>query len=275
MPGRAHRTAKRCFTWGKSTTASARSGLVRAIEVFDEDRGALEQIKLFAAERSLPEAAPDGVQVRLRDFELHRPRQWGACWLFTLLWKELRFEEFWRPRLGCSREGTDWKHVLQTLCSYRLLDPGSEWRLHRVWFDQSAMGDLLGEDFSIAAKDTLYRCLLAVEAMDVLYGSGDFVVRHKWLAQLVGFRLEVQKEIRAGRRNVGALKLSNLLQLDRFEKDLNISQVRLHAPSASADRSSHSISDPPPPTANQQRLRQQARAAFLRFREQIRSPRHP
>ena len=61
--------------------------------------------------------------------------------------------------LGCSREGTDWEHVLQTLCSYRLLDPGSEWRLHRVWFDQSAMGDLLGEDFSIAAKDTLYRCL--------------------------------------------------------------------------------------------------------------------
>ena len=42
---------------------------------------------------------------------------------------------------------------------HRLLDPGSEWRLHRVWFDQSAMSDLLGEDFSIAAKDTLYRCL--------------------------------------------------------------------------------------------------------------------
>ena len=49
--------------------------------------------------------------------------------------------------------------MLQTLCSYRLLDPGDEWRLHRVWFDHSAMGDLLAEDFSIAAKDTLYRCL--------------------------------------------------------------------------------------------------------------------
>jgi hypothetical protein len=93
--------------------------------------------------------------------------------------------------------------------------------------------------------------------------------------QLEGVVRYLQKEIRAGRRNVGALKLSNLLQLDRFEEDLNISQVRLHAPSASADRSSHSISDPPPPTADQQRLRQQARAAFLRFREQIRSPRHP
>lgn len=37
----------------------------------------------------------------------------------------------------------------------------------------------------------------------------------------------LQREIRAQRRNVGALKLSNLLQPDRFEEDLNISQVRL------------------------------------------------
>lgn len=55
----------------------------------------------------------------------------------------------------------------------------------------------------------------------------------------------LQKEVRAGRRNVGALKLSNLLQLDRFEEDLNISRVRLHAPSASVGRSSGALSDPP------------------------------
>ena len=40
----------------------------------------------------------------------------------------------------------------------------------------------------------------------------------------------LQREIRAGRRNVGALKLSNLLQLDRFEEDLQISRVRLTPP---------------------------------------------
>jgi hypothetical protein len=38
----------------------------------------------------------------------------------------------------------------------------------------------------------------------------------------------LQREIRHGRRNVGALKLSNLLQPDRFEEDLNISTVQLH-----------------------------------------------
>ena len=132
---------------------------VRAIEVFDEDSGQADELKLFAAGRPLPECAGGGVQVRLKDFELHRPRQWGGCWLFTEVWRELGLEGFWRPRLGISREGTDWEHVLQTLCCYRLLDPGSEWRLHRTWFEQSAMGDLLGEDFSVAAKDTLYRCL--------------------------------------------------------------------------------------------------------------------
>ncbi len=132
---------------------------IRAIEVFDEDQHSSEQLKLFASERELPTCAPNGIQVRLREFEMHRPRQWGGCWLFTELWKELQLDQFWRPLLGCSREGTDWEHVLQTLCCYRLIDPGSEWRLHRTWFDQSAMGDLLGEDFSIAGKDTLYRCL--------------------------------------------------------------------------------------------------------------------
>lgn len=49
------------------------------------------------------------------------------------------------------------------------------------------------------------------------------------LRRVVGY---LQQEIRAGRRNVGALKLSNLLQLDRFEEDLNISRVRLRPPAA-------------------------------------------
>jgi transposase len=42
---------------------------------------------------------------------------------------------------------------------YRLIDPGSEWRLHRQWFEQSAMGDLLGEDYSLVEKNALYRSL--------------------------------------------------------------------------------------------------------------------
>jgi hypothetical protein len=79
----------------------------------------------------------------------------------------------------------------------------------------------------------------------------------------------LQKEIRASRRNVGALKLSNLLQLDRFEEDLNISRVRLRiAPASQSSRSTPT--DPPPLTSAQlQDLRQQAKAAFARLRQQL------
>jgi transposase len=96
--------------------------------------------------------------VRLEAMALRRPRQWGGCWLAADLWRQLDLDGFWRPLLGTSREGTDWTKILQTLTTYRLLDPGSEWRLHRHWFDQSAMADLLGGDFTLPSKDALYRC---------------------------------------------------------------------------------------------------------------------
>lgn len=73
----------------------------------------------------------------------------------------------------------------------------------------------------------------------------------------------LQREIRESRRNVGALKLSNLLQLDRFEEDLNISGVQLYAPKPS------SPSGPPPAPSNSQEdqaARQRAFQNLARFR---------
>src|SRR5246127_4938433 len=132
----------------------------RQIEAFDEDARHHTQLFLFPADRTLPEhAKAHGVQVRLDAMELHRPRQWGACWLACQLYEQLGLKGFWAHRLRDSREGTCWQDILQTLVCYRLIDPGSEWRLHRQWFDQSAIGDLLGEDFALVGKDNLYRCL--------------------------------------------------------------------------------------------------------------------
>ena len=99
------------------------------------------------------------VHVRLSELRLRRPRQWGACWLASELWNQLQLDEFWSSRLPPSRQGTRWLNVLRTLVAYRLIDPGSEWRLHRQWYEQTAMGDLLGENFARASKDKLYRCL--------------------------------------------------------------------------------------------------------------------
>ena len=101
----------------------------------------------------------DVVSIRLSEMRLRRPRQWGACWLAMVLWDQLRLDDFWGPALPPSREGTSWLNVLKTLASYRLISPGSEGRLHRQWFEQSAMGDLLGEDFGLGQPNTLYRCL--------------------------------------------------------------------------------------------------------------------
>lgn len=131
----------------------------KAIEVFQDGEGKSRQMALFPSDREAPELACEVVQIRLNELELHRPRQWGACWLACHLWSLLDLDAFWAPRLPQSREKTKWLNVLKILVAYRLISPGSEWRLHRHWYRNSAIPDLLGEDPGVIQKDKLYRCL--------------------------------------------------------------------------------------------------------------------
>jgi hypothetical protein len=85
------------------------------------------------------------------------------------------------------------------------------------------------------------------------------------LVQVVRY---LQKEIRHTRRNVGALKLSNLLQLDRFEEDLQISRVRLRP-----EPPPPTTSIPPAPTCSPEELerrRQYALAQLYQLKNQLR-----
>ena len=143
---------------------------------------------LFPTDRPLPDhAVGHGVQIRLGAMQLHRPRQWGACWLVCQLYEQLERDRFWAARLPDSREGTCWSRILETLVCYRLIDPGSEWRLHRLWFEQSAMGDLLGGDFALVEKNALYRCLdKLVEHKPALFTH----LRRRW-QDLFGARFDV------------------------------------------------------------------------------------
>lgn len=75
----------------------------------------------------------------------------------------------------------------------------------------------------------------------------------------------LQREIREGRRNVGALKLSNLLQLDRFEEDLNISQVALHAPKPTKP-ASESVARSPTNPKEEEEARKRTLGILARFR---------
>jgi len=150
------RVAQRQVLYLGEINASQREAWRKTIEVHEQ--GARRQVALFPA-GSMPADDVDAIGVRLSELRLERPRQWGACWLALELWQQLELDSFWRPRLRPSREGTPWLKVLKTLVAYRLIDPGSEWRLHRQWFDASAMADLLDADFALAEKNTLYRCL--------------------------------------------------------------------------------------------------------------------
>jgi hypothetical protein len=137
---------------------SQKAAWCRCIEVFEAPQGEGRQVALFPEDRAAPELAHEVVQVRLSELAVERPRQWGACWLANALWQQLRLDEFWRARLEVSREGTDWLEVLKTLVSYRLIAPGSEWRLHREWYERSAMGDVLGRTGEAIELQSLYRC---------------------------------------------------------------------------------------------------------------------
>ena len=153
------RTVQRHVLYLGEINDSQRTAWCRTIEAFDEGGQHARQIALFPEDRAAPPLDCDVVHVRLSGMRLRRPRQWGACWLACHLWEQLQLDEFWAGRLAASREGTRWFNVLKTLVSYRLIDPGSEWRLHRQWYEQTALGDLLGEDFGLVSKDNLYRCL--------------------------------------------------------------------------------------------------------------------
>ncbi len=131
----------------------------KSLEVFDEANHRHSTLSLFPEDREIPPDAVDSLQVKLSEMQLRRPRAFGNCWLGCELWRHLRLDEFWRRKLPAGRETVRWAQVAELLAVNRLIDPGSEFRLHRQWFERSAMDELLGVDFAVAAKDRLYRCL--------------------------------------------------------------------------------------------------------------------
>ncbi len=130
----------------------------KSIEVLDEVQKAPRTLSLFPDDRY--EAVVDDetvVRLRLARLRLERPRQWGGCWLALQLWRQLELDEFWAEYLPPSRKGTRWDQVLLILVVYRVLSPGSEWRLHREWYGRSALADLLGMD-NVIDEHVLYAC---------------------------------------------------------------------------------------------------------------------
>lgn len=138
---------------------SQQAAWLKTLDVFDEEEQRSRELSLFPDDREIPKEAVDSLRVKLSGLELRRPRAFGNCWMACRLWQELGLEDFWQQRLAEGREAVSWEKVLRLLVVNRWIEPGSEYRVHRQWFLDSAMDELLGEDFAVAEKDRLYRCL--------------------------------------------------------------------------------------------------------------------
>ena len=173
LPG--DRTVQRTVLYLGEINDQQQAAWRKTLEVFDEEEQRYTTMSLFPDDREIPADALDSVHVKLSGLELRRPRIFGNCWLGCELWHQLGLDEFWQQRLPEAREEVSWEKVLRLLVVNRLLDPGSEFHVHRQWFVDSAMDELLETDFAVAEKDRLYRCL-------------DRVLKHKqdlfvWLKQ--------------------------------------------------------------------------------------------
>lgn len=149
----------------------------KTLEVFDDQRQQPRSLMLFPESQAVPPDALNAVQVKLDQMQLCRPRAYGNCWLGCWLWEQLELGRFWQARLSDRRGEVPWAKVLEILAVSRLIDPGSEFRLHRQGFANSALDELLQVDFQAAAKDRLYRCL------DLLLVHKDDLFKHlcrKW-----------------------------------------------------------------------------------------------
>jgi hypothetical protein len=115
----------------------------KTLEVFDARRERSETLALFPEDRPLPPDALNAVRVKMDQMRLRRARCFGNCWLGQIVWRQLGLDRFWDEELGTQRGEVPWAKVLELLVINRLIDPGAEFRLHRQWFDRSAMDELL------------------------------------------------------------------------------------------------------------------------------------
>ena len=166
------RIAQRTVLYLGEINDSQQASWRKTLAVFDGTDEQPRQLALFPDDRPVPPDELNAIQIKLSEMKLLRPRKFGDCWLGCWLWQHLQLDRFWQQRFEDTRGEVPWEKVLQLLAVHRLIDPGSEYHLHREWFLHSAMDELLGVDFQAAGKDRLYRCL------DRLLEHKDDLFRH-------------------------------------------------------------------------------------------------
>jgi len=158
LPGAKHPVQRPLLYLGELND-SQHAAWSKALLVCDAATQQTQPLRLFPDDRTPPPDLIPAVQVRWQEYALRRPRAYGDCWLALELWRLLGLDVFWTEKLGWTREGTDWAKTLLVSVAYRLIAPGSEWQCWRLWYERTALGDLLGSDFQLGNKDQLYAVL--------------------------------------------------------------------------------------------------------------------
>ena len=181
------KVAQRSVLYRGEINDSQRAAWRKSRAVCDESAQRYTTLSLFPEDRPLP---PDGMArlpVQLSEMELRRRRMFANCWLGCERWQQWGRDGFFAEQFPPGREAVPGAKVLELLLVNRLIDPGSQFRLQRQWFDHSARGELLGLDFAVAEKDRLDRCrdpLLPHKRELFLY------LRQRW-ATLFGARFDI------------------------------------------------------------------------------------
>jgi hypothetical protein len=124
----------------------------KTLEVFDETRQQFATLSLFPDDRAIAAGDMDALQVKLGEMQLERPgHSVAAGWLVNCGDNSVWMSSGKRicPQAG---KTCPWEKVLRLLVVNRLLEPGGEFRVHRQWFDQTAMAELLATDFAVAER---------------------------------------------------------------------------------------------------------------------------
>jgi hypothetical protein len=158
LPGARHPVQKPLLYLGELND-SQQAAWSKALLVADAATAETRPLRLFPDDRTPPPDPVPAVQVCWQQYALRRPRAYGDVWLAQELWRQLGLDSFWADKLGATRQGTDWARTLLVSVAYRLIAPGSEWKCWRLWYERTALGDLLGPDFQLGNKDQLYAVL--------------------------------------------------------------------------------------------------------------------
>ncbi len=137
---------------------SERDGWAKLVERFDSPP-VFRQRALFDIEAESAEAVPDRVLVDLSRVRVERVREFGLVWLGLLLWQKLQLDKLLAEHLPRGQEEIEWATMACLLVLARFARPSSELHIADVWYDSTALADLLGVPPDKVNTERLYRGL--------------------------------------------------------------------------------------------------------------------